>query len=104
MGKYRKKPVVIEAVRFLGANFHEIRDFCGVREGTDSNPPHQIEIFNPIGTYSGSDDSKVTAEVWDKLHSTWVGVKDGQWIIRGIQGEFYPCDAQVFEDSYEAVE
>ena len=49
------------------------------------------------------DDPDVIASVYDKLHSTWVGVLKGQYIIRGLRGEYYPCDPEVFLDSYEEV-
>lgn len=45
-----------------------------------------------------------TAEVFDKLHDTWIGVKDGQWIVRGAKGEYYPCDDETFHWKYEEVE
>jgi hypothetical protein len=92
--KYRKKPVVIEAVQFDGNNIEELQEFCMV------NAP---SFFQAVDEEDRDDDPEITAQVWDKLHSTWVGVKDGQWIIKGIQGEFYPCDPDVFEATYEKV-
>lgn len=32
------------------------------------------------------------AFVWDRLHSTWVRVYAGQWVLRGTAGEYYPCE------------
>lgn len=96
--RFRKKPVEVEAVQFDGHNWPTVNRFVG-------------KIF-PIGNDEFSwgfapahdmDAEGVIAVVWDKLHSTWVGVKAGQWIIKGIQGEFYPCDDQVFHDTYEEV-
>jgi hypothetical protein len=89
--KFRKKPVVIEAIQFHGSNVSDVREFTGTLFFAVVYPPDR-------------DDPEVVAEVWDKLHSTWVGVKLDQWIIKGVQGEFYPCDEQVFEDTYEPVE
>lgn len=87
--KYRKKPVEITAVRFDGHNLDELETFTlGFRfkaESTDMNGGPQV------------------AEVWNHLHNTWVGVKVGDWIIQGVQGEFYPRDDQVFAATYEAV-
>lgn len=99
MTLYRKLPVEVEAVRFLGGNFHEIWEFVGTRT-VEHDPEHVISNFHVAGTYVAWEDRSILGEVWDKLHSTWVGVKDGQWIIRGIQGEFYPCDDEVFRESY----
>jgi hypothetical protein len=47
--------------------------------------------------------SDVTAEVYDYLHDTWVGVKDGDYIMQGIQGEFYPHDGPLFPEAYDEV-
>lgn len=89
--KYRKKPVVIEAMRFDGTNYRALRVF------TDND-------FCMVAPEDRTDDPECIAEVYDKLHSTWIGVKAGQWIIRGLKGEFYPCDPQVFENTYEVAE
>lgn len=76
--KYRKKPIVIEAVQFTGDQ-KEIIAFTG-----DAN------IFTPIGliihTLEGDHRAKI-----------------GDWIIKGIQGEFYPCKSDIFEQTYEEV-
>ena len=100
---YRKLPVEVEAVRFYGGNFHEIWDFVGTHPARD-NAEHLIKNFNVAGTYVAWGDPSIRGEVWDELHSTWVGVKDGQWIIRGVQGEFYPCDDEVFRSTYLEVD
>jgi hypothetical protein len=41
--------------------------------------------------------------VFDVLHESWVGVKTGQWVIRGVAGEFYPIDEAVLAETYEPV-
>lgn len=41
--------------------------------------------------------------VYDRLHATWVRFEYGDWIIRGVQGEFYPCKSDIFEATYERV-
>lgn len=89
MPLFRKKPVVIEAVQWTGANLAEVRAFTGPAN------------FYAVEVDDQRDDPDIRAEVWDKLHSTWVGVKDGQWVIRGVKGEFYPCDADVLAETYE---
>jgi len=79
MAKYRKKPVVIEAVQFKG-NFAEIEEFVGgdaeFREGI---------LF--IATLEGP-----------------LKASPNDWIIKGVNGEFYPCKPDIFEKTYEAVE
>ena len=94
--KYRKKPVEVEAIQYTG-DFMAIQDWC-----RDQEPESSRTWFFPI-----DEEDRVTpeivADVYDKPHSTSEGVKLGQWIIHGVQGEFYPCDADVFEQTYEAV-
>ena len=74
-------------------------------------------FLNPVWEFTGlsyfrspgpdapdlADGKFVTAEVYDKIHNIWVPVRDGDWIIRGVQGEFYPCDPDVFADTYEEI-
>jgi hypothetical protein len=80
--KYRKKPVVVEAIRYRGeVDKHLVRDF----------------VTTPIDEVSGGQGlSLATLEGW--LH-----VSEGDWIIRGVQGEFYPCKPDLFEKTYEPV-
>ena len=82
MKKYRKKPVVIEAVQFTGSNHIAILDFTnGSAIPLDG---HNIII---IPTLEGD---------------MWADVCD--WIIKGIQGEFYPVKPDIFAETYELVE
>lgn len=90
--KFRKKPVEVEAVRWSGDNEDEIVSLTG------------REYFTHLDPEDTADDPELTAQVFDRLHSTWVGVYTGQWIIKGVKGEFYPCAADVFAATYEAVE
>jgi hypothetical protein len=81
---FRKKPITVAAIQWTGDNLDEIVDFtCG--------------LFRRAATL------ELTAEVFDVLHDTWVGVRTGQWIIRGVKGEFYPCDAEVLDATYDEV-
>jgi hypothetical protein len=89
INRFRKKPIVISAVQWTGENLTEVADFTGHR-------------FRENGAeHWGEDD--ITAEVYDELHDTWVRVKTGQWILQGVKGEFYPCDPQVLNETYEEV-
>lgn len=79
-----KKPVKICAVKWTGNNFDEIADFAGadslVLIGGHRDP--QLKIYTLEG------DHHVTV---------------GDWIIRGVKGEFYPCKPDIFEQTYEEV-
>jgi hypothetical protein len=79
---YRKKPVVIDAVQFTGHNDDEILSFCPTARDPEAERP-TIEITTLEGV--------MTAEA-------------GDWIIKGVVGEFYPCKPDIFEATYEAVE
>ena len=85
--KYRKKPVVIEAVRWTGENGSEIEAFCGanVLFGTIYEPEPVCAAC--IGALEG----KMYAHL-------------GDYIIKGVNGEFYPCKPDVFAKTYERVE
>jgi hypothetical protein len=85
---FRKRPVVVEAVRWTGDNEAQVREFA---DG----------LFKAVGPEGRNDDPDITAEVLDKLHSTWVGVKTGQWIVRGVKGELYPIDQEVLDETYD---
>ena len=83
MPKFRKKPVVIEAVQWTGKNVRQIEDFIA-KDVLMWNAAKDTPI---IGTLEGNH----TASIVD-------------WIIRGVNGEFYPCKPDIFEKTYEAVE
>jgi hypothetical protein len=90
--RFRKRPVEIEAIQWTGANLTEVRAFCG---GSKFGPCDPAE--------PQSHDATITAHVFDVLHESWVGVKTGQWVIRGVAGEFYPIDEAVLAETYEPV-
>jgi hypothetical protein len=102
MAKYKKKPVVIEAVQLRWDTWSEICEFAGVGHLADGRPE---------GTYVGADNSPVSEGTGDgrialaipTLEGVMVGVED-DWIIRGIKGELYPCKPDIFEATYELAE
>lgn len=84
--KYRKKPVVIEAVKFNGTITQELRDFL-----------EDIE-FHYQQTIGG-----ITRFIITTLEGD-MRVSVGDYIIKGINGEFYPCKPDIFEKTYEKVD
>lgn len=88
--KYTKIPLTIEAIQYTDnqdlSRISEIIEFTG----------HKFEIRDVLD----SADSQITADVYDELHDTWVGVKNGDYIIKGIKGEFYPHDEALFPQAY----
>lgn len=91
--KYRKKPVVIEAVQWNGCNLEEIKEFIG-----DSLI---YEIFDAAWRV-GKDAPAVYMEIetLEGNHKCSIG----DYIIKGVQGEFYPCKPDIFMQTYERVE
>lgn len=85
--KYRKKPVVIEAIQFPpdGIVTREFLDFLGVSE--DQAIPGESYNYWSIDTLEGT-----------------MKANRGDWIIKGVRGEFYPCKPDIFEATYEPVE
>jgi len=79
MPKFRKKPVVIEAILYTG-DYEEAESFVGDK--------FEVTISETgIQTLEG-----------------FMKVSIGDWIIKGIKGEFYPCKPDIFEATYEAME
>ncbi|WP_218924661.1 hypothetical protein [Streptomyces sp. or20] len=86
--KFRKKPVEIEAVHLTnGVAPDEVASWCGGRVA-----PH------PEQNYTGG---ALVIEI-DTLEGT-MRAEPGDWIIKGVAGEFYPCKPDIFEATYEAV-
>lgn len=80
--RYRKKPVVIEAMQLLPV-YKRVADWCGgqlIRSEYTNSIVHMV-----ISTLEGD----MTANI-------------GDWIIRGVNGEFYPCKPDIFATTYEA--
>ena len=80
MAKYRKKPVVIEAMQYKhGENFEECLEFCPTIRFTETGG-----VLIP--TLEG-----------DHL------CRPDDYIIKGVKGEFYPCKPDIFEQTYDPV-
>lgn len=87
VAKYRKKPVVIEAIQFLGkANWLEVNAFIG-------------DAFSSIGTHGDKDEAVLGLKT---LEGTMYA-SECDWIIRGVEGEIYSCRESIFEATYEEV-
>ncbi len=84
--KYRKKPVVIEAYQWLNQDDGEI--FVWLNEG------------NAHWGRAGSDNEGMYIST---LEGRMYCAK-GDWLIKGIKNEFYPCKPDIFEATYEPVQ
>jgi len=92
--KFRKKPVVIEAIQFNNLNHKEVSEFVGkeLKPGLESEAAYVAGMGAPIfsltiPTLEGN-----------------MKAMPGDWIIKGVHNEFYPCKPEIFEKTYEPVE
>lgn len=97
--KYRKKPVVIEAFQYDG----DLKN----SDGEYRVPDWAIEAFESgvmhhYSPYKYPDDTALELFI-DTLEGTHY-VSVGDYIIRGVQGELYPCKPDIFRETYEEVE
>ncbi len=102
MGKYVKKPVVIEAVRLGWDTWDEMCDFVGVGNLNDGKPMGGYVDSEGHFSITAGKDSKMALAI-PTLEGLMVGT-EGDWIIKGVKGEFYPCKPDIFEETYERVE
>jgi hypothetical protein len=109
MSKFRKKPVVIEAVQWTGANVQAVAEFLAGADLLVSRTPTEGDIlkrdhhdaFHRIASF----DLAVTPPTLaiPTLEGTMTAIS-GDWIIRGVKGEFYPCNPDIFAATYEPVD
>lgn len=102
--KYRKKPVTIEAMLLDGsaADTHAVYQWVEKNTLGSFEPMAVIEGDEPYpesGVSIDPRDGRMIISTLEGLH--WADL--GDWIIRGVAGEFYPCRADIFEATYEEV-
>ena len=83
--RFRKKPVIIEAIQLNTGNLESVAEWCsGSLKGVLLARSFWVIEIDTL-------EGQITARV-------------GDWVIRGINGEFYPCKSDIFEKTYERVE
>lgn len=92
--KVRKRPVTVEARQFDGTNAADIVAWIEAEGGKAKVSVRQADE---------SSDDTVTIILIKTLEGTMVA-GSGWWVIQGVHGEFYPCQDDVFEHSYDRVE
>ena len=91
--KFRKKPVIIEAMQFTLETMNQCHNFVTCNRSADWGEDDE-------------DDGEGNAAPILKIQ-TLEGVMSaqiGDWIIKGVKGEFYPCKPDIFEATYEPVD
>jgi hypothetical protein len=83
---FRKKPIAVQAVRWDGKNVAQVLAFAGDAAQVG------LDAMEPPALYLGTlENKRFLADV-------------GDWIIRGVKGEFYACKPDIFEETYEALQ
>lgn len=86
MAKYRKKPIIVDAIQWNGDNYGEIKiKLDSLAQNLLSSDALRTAIY--VLTLEGLMKAQI-----------------GDWIIKGITGELYPCKPDIFEKTYESVE
>lgn len=82
---YKKKPITVKAVQWDGTNFGEIEQIA-----RDCNPKCHLIYIDGILSI-------------DTLDGAFF-VNHGNWVIRGIKDEIYPCADDIFQATYSLIE
>ena len=93
--KYRKKPVVVDVVKWDGSNLSKIEEFlgkCFLGYEVLSDTAWQVGKGIPF------------TEISIKTIDSVAKAVNGDYIIKGVRGEFYPCKPDIFEATYELAE
>lgn len=97
MTKYRKKPIVIHAMQLRWDNWSKLCDFVHIGRLADGEPE---------GTMKDIDGNPLPNSEVGLFIPTLEGVmlaRENDWIIKGVEGELYPCKPGVFRKTYEPV-
>jgi hypothetical protein len=86
--KFRKKPVVIDAIQWDGINLSEVKAFCPIMVVEIYDAAWRVGVGNPV------------AHLTIPTLEGDMAVSYGDFIIKGVQGEFYPCKPNIFMETY----
>lgn len=81
--KFRKKPIIVEAMQFTDEDKDKVFNWITCNHYSDWEGGYPILVIQTL-------EGDMIAHL-------------GDWIIRGVNGEFYPCKPDIFEKTYEAV-
>lgn len=87
---YIKVPVVIESLQLNENNFDEVCDFIGATPMPKINPNYDGSNNHYLGVYIKTLEGEMFASL-------------GDYIIKGVKGEFYPCKPDIFKLTYEEI-
>ena len=93
--KYIKKPVQIETIQLTKENIVEVFDFLDEANYKETKSAEELEDFNQMMLKQGY----IEIETLEGI----MKASFGDYIIKGVKGEFYPCKPDIFQATYEEV-
>ena len=96
MTRYRKKPIEVEAIQYTGDNGQEIADFMHVP--VPELQTHVDAVLRTDGDY------RKYNHIYINTPEGTITANCGDYIIKGVKGEFYPCKPDIFDETYEVIE
>jgi len=92
MTQFRKKPIIIEAIQWNGKNLREVISFTGLHPSVKKWTWEEYEnVVKADGLKIFTLEGTMQADV-------------GDWIIKGVKGEFYPVRNDIFLETYEKID
>jgi hypothetical protein len=87
-GQYRKRPVVIEAVRLSASNYRYVAEWSDARITNTIREPENVGRSTIVALEIKTLEGRMICNI-------------GDWVIKGVKGEFYPCKDDIFQATYE---
>ncbi|MDP2735629.1 MAG: hypothetical protein Q8P12_05485 [bacterium] len=97
--KFRKKPIVIEAVQLRWDTWSEMCDHARVGKLSDGKPQGCYVKDDGTALPEGQTSNRIGLHI-PTLEGLMLGIQD-DWIIKGVAGELYPCKPDIFAQTYE---
>ena len=95
--RFRERPIEVQAMRWDSTNTDEVKRFVGLRQ--QAGAPNAAADGSGVDGFLLVHGPQGTAVVFDRFRgSVLMGV--GDWVVRGTQGEFFPCSDEVFAARY----
>lgn len=94
MKNYRKKPVVIQAIQLTSENIEDVEAILGYQPKMRRAYKNEVDFLkkkNELGLHIKTLEGDMLASI-------------GDYIIKGVKGEFYPCKPDIFEMTYESAD
>lgn len=99
MPLFRKKPVVVQAIRLSWKTWNDVCEFLGDIVSR-KNPGRFSDTYSETCGEVGPNYIELTIPTLEGDHIA----KHGDWIVKGVNGEFYPVKPDIFEKTYDLVE